>query len=45
MAVAWVGSVNPTRLTGRNEPEGDALCLDSAFVSDDVHVDTTLVNK
>ena len=45
MAVAWVGSVNPPRLTCRNEPDGDDLCIDTAFVSDDVHVDTTLVNK
>ena len=45
MAVPRVGSVNPTRLTCRNQPDGDDLCLDSAFVSDNVHVDTTLVNK
>jgi hypothetical protein len=38
-------SVNPTRLTCRNEPDGDDLCLDCAFVSDDVHVATTGVNK
>ena len=42
VAVARVGSVYPTRLTCRNEPDGDALCLDSAFVSDDVQVVTTL---
>src|SRR5207245_4527837 len=41
-AVPRSWSVNPTRLTGRNEPGGDALCLDSAFVSDDVHVVATL---
>jgi hypothetical protein len=45
MAVARVGSVNPTRLTCRNEPDGDDLCLDSAFVSDDVCVATTKIDK
>ena len=42
MAVPRVVSVNPTRLTDRNEPHGDRLCLDSAFVSDDVHVVASL---
>ena len=45
MAVPRVWGVNPTRLTCWNEPDGDDLCLDSAFVSDNVHVDTTVVNK
>ena len=45
MAVPRVWGVNPTRLTRWNEPDGDDLCLDSAFVSDNVHVDTTVVNK
>ena len=39
MAVPRVWSVsNPARLTRRNEPDSNDLCLDSAFVSDDVHV-------
>src|SRR6202521_4443664 len=44
-AIPRVCGVNPTRLTCRNEPEGDDLCLDSAFVSDDMHVATTVINK
>jgi hypothetical protein len=32
-AVAGIGSVNPTRLPCGNEPDGDNLWLDSAFVS------------
>src|SRR5438132_14395467 len=42
VTISRIRSVNPTPLTGRNEPGGDALCLDSAFVSGDVHVVATL---
>jgi hypothetical protein len=45
MAVPRVWSVNPTRLTCRNEPDSDDLRLDVAFVSDDVHVATTTIDK
>src|SRR5438477_13134728 len=45
MAVPRVWSVNPARLTRRNEPDSNELCLDSAFVSDDVHVIAAQVNK
>ena len=45
MAVPRVGSVNPTRLTCRNEPESNDLCLDVTFVSDDVYVATTTIDK
>ena len=38
-------SVNPTRLTCRNEPDSDDLCRDGALVSDNVHVGATFVNK
>src|SRR5437763_9224647 len=44
-AVPRSRSVNPTRLTCRNEPDNDDLCWDSAFISDDVHVVATGVNK
>jgi hypothetical protein len=37
--------VNPTRLTCRNEPDSDYLCRDGAFISDDVDVVATGVNK
>src|SRR5262249_39628520 len=37
-AVPRSRSVNPTRLTCRNEPDSDDLCRDGAFISDDVHV-------
>ena len=45
MAVTRIGNVNPSRLTGGNEPDGDDLCLDGAFVSDDVYVLTTVINE
>src|SRR5206468_3601097 len=45
VAVPRVCNVDATRLTCRNEPDGDDLCRDIAFVSDDVHVVTTGVNK
>ena len=44
-AVSRVCNVDAARLTCRNEPDGDDLCRDIAFVSDDVHVVTTGVNK
>ena len=44
-AVPRSRSVNPTRLTCRNEPDSDDLCRDSALVSDNVHVGATFVNK
>ena len=44
-AVPRSWSVNPTRLTCRNEPDSDDLCRDGAFISDDVHVVATGVNK
>src|SRR6184192_3217341 len=44
-AVPRSWSVNPTRLTCRNEPDSDDLCRDGAFISDDVHVVATSVNK
>ena len=45
MAVPRIWSVNPTRLTCRNELHSDGLCLDGAFVSDNVHVGTTGIDK
>jgi hypothetical protein len=45
VAVSRVRGVNPTRLTCWNEPDSDGLCHDGAFVSDDVHVFATVVNK
>ena len=44
-AVPGGWGVNPTRLTCWNEPERNDLCLDVAFVSDDVYVDTTMIDK
>jgi hypothetical protein len=45
MAVPRVRRINPSRLTGWNEPDSDGLCHDSALVSDDVDVLATVVNK
>src|ERR1039458_1888851 len=44
-AVPRIWGVNPTRLTCWNEPESNDLCLDIAFVSDDVYVATTKIDK
>jgi hypothetical protein len=43
--VPRVWGINSTRLTCRNEAYSYNLCLDSAFVSDDVHVGATFINK
>jgi len=44
-AVPRVFSVNPTRLTCRNELDSDGACLECAFVAEDVHVGTTGIDK
>jgi len=43
--VSWIVFVNPTRLACWNEPESNDICLNGAFVSDDVYVRTTLIDK
>src|ERR1035441_8005935 len=44
-AVPRIWGVNPTRLTCWNEPESNDLCHDIAFVSDDVYVASTTIDK
>ena len=45
VAVPGICNVNPTRRICGNELNGDGLCLDIAFVPEDVYVVTTGIDK
>ena len=45
MAVPWIWSIDQTRLTAGNEPDGYDLCLDSALVSNIVHMAATTIEE
>jgi len=45
MTVSWVCNVNPPRVICRNELYSDGLCLDSAFVPEDMYVIATKIDK